>query len=424
METRASESIGSLKTSRALLAAIRDIHSRYPLCCGPDTCLLDLDGELLSYLLSLTRGETPVLPQLTDAEWEKMVRSLGSHRTLPLVYSKVRYLAPAQQPPEAIVSLLKQEYYRSKISTLLGEEQLKEIVDQFNKDGVSLIVLKGPALARSVYSDPALRSGSDIDILVQPDQVHKARKAMESIGYICNEKYFDVSKKFNNEEVYIHPSKKHYKIVEIHWNLYVSCDVDIGQFFDHAIQVNYRDLSFEILNPIDALLYNGLHMIMHHDSDVRLIWIYDTALLARSLQYPVDWQMLQKKSALYGATRSIQVTLSMAMLWTGLELPPGFDDLSKWPQPEKAEQAALDQIYLSHSDVMFEKIRFMWHCSKTPQEKISLFRYLLFPPAEMIRNEFPTSSHWMLPVNFVRRWCKIAGKLIIHRDDARVDRKH
>lgn len=423
METIVSESIASSKSSQNLFTAILDVHVKYPLACGSNSCLIGLDDKLLSCLLSLMRDENVALPALPDREWDKLVQTLRSHQILPLVYSKIMSVPSSQQLPDETISLLKQEYFKSKISSIFVEQQLKEILDQFKKEGIRLIVMKGPALARSVYHDPALRPGSDIDILVHPDQVLKARKAMESIGYVCDKKYFDISKKFNNEEVYLHTSRKHYKIVEVHWNLYVSCSVEISQFFDRAIQINYKDISFETLNPVDALLYNALHMIMHHDKDVRLIWIYDTTLLARSLQYPSDWQMLQENSVLYGATRSIQVTLEMARLWTGLVLPPGFDDLTSWPQPEKTEQAALDHIYLSHSDIMFDKIHFMWYCSKNRREKISLLKYLLFPPAEMIYNEFPGSPRWMLPVNFVRRWGRIAYKLIIHKKEARVDKR-
>lgn len=421
METRALESIAGLKSGHALLAAIKDVHSRYPLSRGPNICLSDLNDELLSYLLSLTRGETPVLPNLSDTEWKKMVQSLEPHRISPLIYSKIMSLQPAQQPPEEIVSQLKQEYYRSKISTVLSEEQLKEIVDQFKKDEIRLIVLKGSALARSIYSDPALRQGCDIDILVHPQEVQKARKSLESIGYICKEKCYEISKKLYNEEVFINPSRKHYKMVEVHWNLYTSCDVDIGQFFDRSVPIEARDCSFEILNPVDALLYNGLHMVMHHDSDVRLTWIFDADLLARSLQSPEDWQRLQNNSVLYGATRSIQVSLEMAKLWTGLELPPTYEDLSRWPQPGKAEQAALDHMYLSRSELMLDNIRFTWYCSTKLHEKVLLIIYLIFPPAEMIRNEFPGAPGWMLPVNYIRRWLKITSKLIIYKGSARVD---
>jgi len=45
---------------------------------------------------------------------------------------------------------------------------------RFSKKGIDLIVLKGPALARTYYPDPVTRSSDDIDLLVKPDDLLKA----------------------------------------------------------------------------------------------------------------------------------------------------------------------------------------------------------------------------------------------------------
>ena len=60
--------------------------------------------------------------------------------------------------------------------------------------------MKGTALSRTIYMDPFTRPGSDIDILVKPKDVRRARKALEIAGYRCHYPYFEVSSSFFCEE--------------------------------------------------------------------------------------------------------------------------------------------------------------------------------------------------------------------------------
>jgi hypothetical protein len=63
------------------------------------------------------------------------------------------------------------------------ERQLREILDTFGRENISSLVLKGPALAWTVYPDPATRPFADIDLLVRPDQYMKARNILNQLGY-------------------------------------------------------------------------------------------------------------------------------------------------------------------------------------------------------------------------------------------------
>ncbi|MER3458636.1 MAG: hypothetical protein C4309_08450, partial [Chloroflexota bacterium] len=48
---------------------------------------------------------------------------------------------------------------------------------------IPAIVLKGPALALTIYPDPALRVIGDLDLLVRREQVEQAMAALHSLGY-------------------------------------------------------------------------------------------------------------------------------------------------------------------------------------------------------------------------------------------------
>lgn len=57
----------------------------------------------------------------------------------------------------------------------------RTIVEQMEQAGIPVAVLKGVAAARS-YPEPELRKAGDIDLLVEPDRLEEACRALEKVG--------------------------------------------------------------------------------------------------------------------------------------------------------------------------------------------------------------------------------------------------
>jgi hypothetical protein len=98
------------------------------------------------------------------------------------------------------------------------ERQLQEIIEALEEEGVRVLVLRGPALAFSLYEDPAMRPSCDLDLLVLPEQVVQARTILESLGYRCLAKRFETARDFFREECFIHHENPGNKFpVDLHW---------------------------------------------------------------------------------------------------------------------------------------------------------------------------------------------------------------
>jgi hypothetical protein len=63
------------------------------------------------------------------------------------------------------------------------EELLTEVAVLFERSGIPYRVLKGPVLAHTVYTDPALRSFGDIDVLVPPQRFDDATDELRTLGF-------------------------------------------------------------------------------------------------------------------------------------------------------------------------------------------------------------------------------------------------
>jgi len=400
---------------------MQEIHPSMKLCGMTDKSHLDLSDELLTYLRSVLQGETPLAPAASEGEWSSLLDFLQAHWIIPFVYRKIGSLPPECCPPETITDEMRQVFLYSCVRSFHMEKQLQEIIEKFRDQGVRVLVLRGPALAFSLYPDPAMRPSGDLDLLVLPEQVVQARHILESLGYKCLAKRFEVARDFFREECFIHQNNPGNKFPVdlhwVHWELHPffkgSENVDIEDLFQRAWKVETPTLAFETLHPVDYLIHSAIHLVMIHKNEMRLSWIYDTALLAQHLKVPNDWQTLQERSVAWKARLPLEHCLQMARGWAGLELPHGFDDFSTWPRPTEDEAAVWEDTMRHHWVTILLK-RSLANPSLLFKRVPSLFR-LLFPHPDIVRYCYPSSSKWLLPISYIRRWLRWIDDLVVSR---------
>jgi hypothetical protein len=413
-------------TALALNEAIQEVHPDLNLCGKEDKSLLDRSDELLAYICSVLKDESPTAPDATTEQWAELLEVLRSSWAIPLIYRKIGSLPSRCRPPEPITDEMRQAFLFGRVRSLHMEGQLREIIKAFKEEGVRVLVLRGPALAWSLYPDPAMRPSCDLDLLVLPEQVVQARGILEDLGYKClaNKclaKRFETSRDFFREECFIHHENPGNKFPVdlhwVHWELHPffkgSKEVDILDLFQRAWKVETPTLAFETLHPVDYLIHSAIHLVMIHRNEMRLSWIYDTALLAQHLQVVDDWEALQERCVAWRARLPLEHCLKMAQVWAGLELPEGFDDFSTWPRPTEDESAVWEDTMRHHWVTILLK-RSLSNPSLLLKRIPSLLR-LLFPHPDIVRFCYPTSSNWLLPLSYVRRWLRWIDDLVIKR---------
>jgi hypothetical protein len=156
---------------------------------------------------------------------------------------------------------------------------------------------------------------------------------------------------------------------------------------------------------VDALIHAAIHLTMHHNRQMRLIWIYDIALLARCLVVPDDWKELQKRSIGWGARLAVENSLRLAQIWARLHVAQGFNDFATWPRPTDTELAAWTNATQRH-DRKRALLRLHIPGSSGIFDQAKSFLRLVFPPADRIRETYPPLRDWLLPLSYVRRWSR------------------
>jgi hypothetical protein len=386
---------------------IRNLHQELTLCGESPNALLDFPNELIVYISSLLKNEALPPPELPINQWSEVLSCLRSHWIIPLLYWQISSLAPENHPPEEVMNKMRKSFLISRVRCLRMEKQLDEIIKAFHNEEVQILVLKGPSLALSVYPDPALRPSSDLDLLVLSEQMSQARAILEELGYQNLGKRFEHSRDFYSEETFLHQKNaRDNRAIELHWDLHafsgISREVKVEELFQRAVKIEKAGLTFETLHPVDALIHRAINMAIWHNKDIRLIWIYDTALLAQRLKGSKDWEVLLERSVDWRARLALEYSLKMAQVWIGLKLPKRFDDFSRWPPPTETEAGFWSDAQLRH-DRLTSFLRLHWSHTTGVFKKARFLLHLLFPSPRIIRLDYPPAHNWLLPFSYVRR---------------------
>lgn len=85
--------------------------------------------------------------------------------------------------PEDVLQQLQKHYWSNKARWLMRKSQLEKILPDLEGAGVEVIPLKGAAFIGTLYQDVGLRTMSDIDLLVQPQDLLRVARILEASGF-------------------------------------------------------------------------------------------------------------------------------------------------------------------------------------------------------------------------------------------------
>jgi hypothetical protein len=376
--------------------------------------MITISEQFKPYISSLLKDAPVLPPNASKDDWDKLLIALKNQWISPFLYWKITTLSSAAHLPRHVVEQLRNAFLWSRFRTLQMDKQLSGMLDAFQHAGIDVLILKGPALARSVYPDPATRPSSDLDILIKPAQVERAVVLLQELGYRRKTKRFMPFLKDIYKDDLFSPSGKtrYFRGIELHWDLYLlhgkTREVGVEDLFQRAVELKTPSLVMKTLHPIDALMYAAIN-IRNHLPHNRLTWIYDTALLAGQLSKADDWKILQRRCVEWRGRNAMETAIKLAQDWAGISISFGFDDFSQWLAPVAVESARHRRPGMGHEwlvdGVFIYVVRTLSFDSISSIFSIVTCVFtLLFPGADYIRTSYPPAHRWLLPLSYVRRW--------------------
>ena len=151
-----------MKTPRS---DVRDEARLFFLCAGPR----DMDGEIASLASR-------------SLDWRVVTRLAVAARAVPVVAKRIGSALggglPSAAAPLGRLAMV-EEFELARM-----DERLSETLEAFDRSGVPAVLLKGAALARSVFESFGNRPMLDLDVLVPAEHVVSAREAALSAGWV------------------------------------------------------------------------------------------------------------------------------------------------------------------------------------------------------------------------------------------------
>lgn len=302
---------------------------------GPSMDFFSLPDEMLWWTISLLREKPVSVPQTDDSAWDRWLQVLSPHYIIPLAWYLSRNVPEECLPPQRIRNQMKEMYQNASIRVLRTDNQVIQIRALLVQSGIEPVVLKGPALGPLVYPFPSLRTGSDIDILVRPDQVRDVITLLQEQGYHPHVDSHAISPHVFHHTMLLPPDRRDALSIEVHWRLlYLPGEVTprLEDMFDRVVQVSTASGSFVTLDIPDALIYAATHMCIGHATMLRLSWVADIMYLSRHLTEQGMWEEVFRRTSGGVLLAAVRRACTEAAFWfdpDAVYMKPGF-----WPETD------------------------------------------------------------------------------------------
>lgn len=224
--------------------------------------------------------------------WEALIRHAEYQGMAPLLYKHIS--AVDFTLPDGQHRILRSLYQRCRLANRIRNRVAADIITTFQQRETDALLIKGIALANTIYESPELRPMRDIDLLVQERNLETAADALAKQGFIQEEDH-DIP----HDYYHLPPMQKavdglpisievHHRLLPPHpdypmWSF--------TSFQDALFPFRIDDTKATTLNSEDNLHYLYLHGIRAPLTyePFRLIHIADLVSLTESRFADIDW---------------------------------------------------------------------------------------------------------------------------------------
>ena len=360
-------------------------------------------------LVAIVRGE-PVSWRALGLTREEFFALCDREELRGLLFSRIATSGAAGDWPAEIRDELAQSAREDTAREMLRREEIAAVLSELAASGVPAVVLKGTALAYSVYEAPIARPRLDTDLLIDSSHQDAARAVLERRGYTAPPYCDQLFSQFHMEKMDAFGNPH---VLDVHWK--ISTQPIFADVLTHK-DVQSRAVAIPALGPaafgpsaVDALLLACIHPVMHHQNAERLLWTYDTHLLASRLT-PNAFRTFarlahQKKVA---TVCSLQLRRAQSVFDTAVPT----DILSDLSAAADEPSAA----YLASHRTWRHELASSVGALPRAGDRLALLRGVLLPsPAYMLGLyglEGKPLGPWLLPALYVHRNIRGAWKIL------------
>jgi len=357
-------------------------------------------ARLLAFLNYAPREKSLLLPcsseerNWSEEDWGAVLAEARRHGLSPLLYYRTKLREPDIVVPSQVGGKLRSDYLLSAAVNVRRFRALTSALEALKAAGVPTIVLKGAYLAEAVYGNIALRPMSDVDLLVQREDLGQADAALVMAGFTAREFHLSPPED-ENEFHYFNTAAK--TMIEVHWEM-TKPDYpfrwDVGLLWEAAIPARIAGVNVLALSPEDLLIHIGVHAAIHRFA-FGLRPLCDLAEVVSRLA--MNWEFLGVRARASGVGRSVRLLLALAAELLGAAIPAnGLDRIDSSPLPSEIWNEAKESVFKDESDQSPgatphpNLVLFMGR--KRWRDKLALAARRIFPSRQSIAARYPVRA--------------------------------
>lgn len=275
--------------------------------------LSPVEKTVLTFLAGTDPAARATLERADEQEWQRVLETAQRSQLAPFLYYQLR--EEEINPPPEIRERLRRGFLASAVKNVRHAEQVGTILDILAEVAVTPVLLKGSALAFSIYPDPACRPMGDIDILVRKDELETCIEALKHQGYteICPTAA-PLSLRLSQEKhVALSPPDNGGKSLELHWDPFeppIVRSFRTGTPLDHA--ANLESIAVEgrlasVFTSEIAFIHAAMHFAGHQFQPDHHRTLLDLVLLGRSRA--ISWESVVRNVRKGGLAIPVGLTL-------------------------------------------------------------------------------------------------------------------
>jgi hypothetical protein len=372
-----------------------------------------IDERLLdSFLAAVLRKESCALPE----GWENplTIKALAAriefHGIAGILYDDAAII---QAWPAPLLSGLRQIALTQNFWEDAHRGAVTGVLDAFDAAGVPVLVMKGTALAYSVYPQPAQRMRGDTDLLIHHTDLPRARAMLRQCGFTRATGYL------YQENWECETDRQFRHCIDLHWQVLnvpvLRGLIGVDEAFAESVMLPRLAEHARASDPVGLFLHNCFNQAWHEDYGVwldektlatgqRLMWAMDNNLLGNRFDMS-DWDRLASRAIERGFATICLHGVELARDRMGLAVPD--EIIARLGAAHASEQntgllrsaspMTMVKANLAEIDNWRDWLAYLW--------------IVMFPPREHMQQKYPHTESWPLPALYARRLLSAGWRL-------------
>lgn len=288
------------------------------------------------------RNDQAQLARLLDRaqpeDWQTLARLAEYHQVVPFLWSVLR---SAPMPP-AIAQSWRTQFYETALANDARLDELSAIYRELAPYQIEPIVLKGMALAPTVYPSLATRVMGDIDLLVQRQELATMWAVLSARGYLLAEnsaRYWRLQFR-SGGELRLH-NVYNANSLEVHWWLWAGewarmrSILEDQSVWQRSYVYPINDTQMRRLDVHDEVLYIAFHAVISNQCGAGLgRMLLDLDLLIKN--NTLDWPKLFARARYFKLTMVLWLALYVLEYFCATALPSDWQKLASSPLRQAA----------------------------------------------------------------------------------------